>query len=36
MQLRAVDVATGEFGTAALSVQVIPGEMISVITSHTD
>lgn len=25
-QLRAVDTTTGEFGTAALSVQVIPGE----------
>lgn len=27
-QLRAVDTTTGEFGTAALSVQVIPGETI--------
>lgn len=27
-QLRAVDAATGEFGTAALSVQVLPGETV--------
>ena len=29
LQLRAVDTTTGEFGTAALSVQVIPGEIIT-------
>lgn len=28
-QLRAVDTTTGEFGTAALSVQVIPGRKIT-------
>lgn len=34
VQLRAVDAATGEFGTAALSVQVIPGEVITLLTHY--